>query len=303
LTGQPAPPGRPPLLRAVIGILAYGLLGYSLAQIVAILLFGAMAWAGGSLAAWSRDEITGTMFLAGIAMGLGFFCSNRFVGSRVFGFTPVDLRWKGTGRPVRGAVIGFAAGLFLAGAVMGLGAVAGGAAWTPDEGTATDYIGRVGLLFVMLLPAAWAEEIIFRGLPIVVLDRRFGRGIAVGVTGLMFALAHSNNDAVTTLSIGNLCVAGVLLGVVFFAPGGIWTATGLHLGWNWALTALDAPVSGTSLNIPLLDYLPGRTTWLTGGAFGPEGGILATAVLGAATIVAARLFLGPHAVEADDAPR
>jgi hypothetical protein len=40
--------------------------------------------------------------------------------------------------------------------------------------------------------------------------------------------------------------------------------------------------------IPLLDYHAGDPTWLSGGPFGPEGGVLATVALIAATLVAAR---------------
>ncbi len=271
--------------------MAYGLLGYSLAQVAAILLFTAATWAGDPVAAWARDQATGAIFLVGIAISAGFVVANLFIGRRVFGLSPVDLRWRGTGRPARGALAAFAAGALLAGLAMALAPLLGSARWVADEGGLADYAGRVLFILVMLAPAALAEELMFRGAPMVVLDRAYGRGVAVGITALAFALTHSANPSVTTLSIGNICIAGLLLGVVFFAPGGIWTASGLHLGWNWALAALDAPVSGLALNIPSLDYDPGHPVWLTGGAFGPEGGVLATIVLGLATVVAARLYL------------
>jgi hypothetical protein len=76
---------------------------------------------------------------------------------------------------------------------------------------------------------------------------------------------------------------------VFYLPGGLWTATGAHLGWNATLAALAAPVSGLPFTVPWLDYQPGTPEWLNGGGFGPEGGLTATAVLTAGTILAARL--------------
>jgi membrane protease YdiL (CAAX protease family) len=220
----------------------------------------------------------------------------------MFGLAPEDLRWKGSGPAWRGPLVAFVVGAVLIGLVMALGALAG-ARWTPDQGTMAAYLGRVGFILLMLAPAALAEEVVFRGLPLILLDRTVGRGVAIGLTALLFALAHSPNTGVTTLGIGNICVAGILLGVLLFAPGGIWTATGLHLGWNWALAALDAPVSGTDFKIPFIDYLPGQTTWLTGGQFGPEGGLMASAVLALATVVAAKKFLGHHhPVESTDTP-
>jgi membrane protease YdiL (CAAX protease family) len=297
LTGQPVPSGRPSLIRAVVGLLAYALLGYSLAQLTAILLFSAATWAGGSIEAWSKDQVTGSIFLVGIAIALGFFVANVFVGKRVYGFTSADLRWKNTGRPWTGSLLAFALGTVLAFLAMGLAAVFGGARWSPDSGDLAAYIGRILLILLMLAPAALAEELMFRGLPIVALDRTIGRGAAVGITALAFALTHAGNPSVTTLSIGNICIAGILLGVIFFAPGGIWTASGLHLGWNWALAAMDAPVSGLALRIPFINYDPGQPTWLTGGPFGPEGGVLATVVLGGATILVAKKYLGHHVPE------
>jgi hypothetical protein len=42
---------------------------------------------------------------------------------------------------------------------------------------------------------------------------------------------------------------------------------------------MDAPVSGLPFRIPWIDYQPGGPAWLTGGSFGPEGGLLATAAI------------------------
>ena len=70
--------------------------------------------------------------------------------------------------------------------------------------------------------------------------------------------------------------------------GGIWIATGAHVGWNFALAALAAPVSGLPFDVPWLDYRPGTPSWLSGGPFGPEGGLIATTLLILATLVAAR---------------
>jgi len=38
-------------------------------------------------------------------------------------------------------------------------------------------------------------------------------------------------------------------------------------------------VSGLPFRIPLINFDPGTITWLTGGSFGPEGGVAATVVL------------------------
>jgi len=59
----------------------------------------------------------------------------------------------------------------------------------------------------------------------------------------------------------------------------------LHFGWNAGLALLfDAPVSGYRFQVPAVEYVPGRHAWVDGGAFGPEGGVVATIALIAGTL-------------------
>jgi hypothetical protein len=47
-------------------------------------------------------------------------------------------------------------------------------------------------------------------------------------------------------------------------------------------------VSGLPFEIPAIDFLPGEPPWLTGGGFGPEGGLFGTVALSLGIGVAAR---------------
>ena len=76
---------------------------------------------------------------------------------------------------------------------------------------------------------------------------------------MLFGLSHWGNPDVTPLGLANIGLAGILLGTVFFAPGGIWTAWGAHLGWNLSLAALGAPVSGLPLRDSGARVQPGRS--------------------------------------------
>ena len=59
------------------------------------------------------------------------------------------------------------------------------------------------------------------------------------------------------------------------------------------LAALDAPVSGLPFrHSRCIDYRSGGPAWLTGGAFGPEGGLAATLAL--AIAVPRRRDAGPE---------
>ncbi len=215
------------------------------------------------------------------------------VGFRALGLDAGDLRWVPGGRIGLARAAGAALlGAGLATATMVAAVPLADAGWTADGGSAADW-GRTGLtMAAVLVPAAFAEELVFRGVPLVLLAAAFGRATAVVATAGLFSLAHLLNPEVTALGLGNIALAGVFLGTAFYLPGGLWAATGAHVGWNLTLALLAAPVSGLPLAVPGIDYDGGGPGWLSGGAFGPEGGLLATMVLAAGTLLVARRIGG-----------
>jgi hypothetical protein len=219
---------------------------------------------------------------------LGYGLLTWGIGHRAIGLSWEELRWAPVSRAGPGFLVGLVIGTVPAGLALGLSLLVGGAHFVPDAGTPGDYLLQVARTVLLLAPAALFEEVAFRGVGQVVLARAIGRVPTIALLSTLFALAHFENANSTALGLVNIALAGVLLGVAFYAPGGIWTAWGAHLGWNATLAALDAPVSGLPFRIPTIDYLPGGPAWLTGGSFGPEGGVLATLMIVAATAVAWR---------------
>jgi len=235
-----------------------------------------------SLASASGVQTAATLIAFGLATWV--------IGIRLGGLDAAALRWRADGQ---GARRGFLLGAVAAVAAMAVALPLAGAAWVPDGGTLGSWVGTLPGLALVLLPAAFAEEFAFRGVALVLLSRAFGRGVAVVTLALFFAAAHVLNPEVTRLGILNVGLAGVFLGAVFYMPGGIWTATAAHFAWNFALATLAAPVSGLPFLLPGIDYLPGSPRWLSGGTFGPEGGLIATVFLTLATLVAARFTERP----------
>lgn len=134
------------------------------------------------------------------------------------------------------------------------------------------------------------EELWFRGYQLTnlaeALEARFGlrggRALALVASAIVFGLAHASNPHATWLSTANVAVGGLMLGVSFAITGRLGIALGLHTGWNTAQCWLDMPVSGQVLYDDLFVAREERgDDWLTGGAFGPEGGLIG---LGAMTI-------------------
>jgi hypothetical protein len=89
-------------------------------------------------------------------------------------------------------------------------------------------------------------------------------------------MLHLLNPDPTLLSTTMVALAGVFLATVRLMTGSLWAAGIAHLAWNLAqAVVLHAPVSGLPMPTPgyrLVDHGP---AWLTGGEWGPEGGIAA----------------------------
>lgn len=264
------------LARAVAGSVAFAVLG----TVLTVLLLTAGGYLG-------PGEGPSAVALQGLIMLAAFGVATAVVGGVAMRLDARDLRWRGAGPAGRGFTAGLGLGGAAAAAALLLGVTAG-AHWTDDAGTLAQYAGQVGLTVAVLAPAALAEEVVFRGVPLVLLAGALGRPAAAALTSIVFGVAHLSNPNVTLLAIANITLAGVFLAAAFYAPGGMWTAWGAHLGWNGMLAALDAPVSGLPFLIPLLDYDPDGPAWLTGGSFGPEGGLFATLALALAIAVTAR---------------
>jgi uncharacterized protein len=103
-------------------------------------------------------------------------------------------------------------------------------------------------------------------------------------------IAHGANPEVTWVGLANIFLAGVLLAMAYLRTRSLWFASALHLGWNWSMAALFAlPVSGLDLFLPPgYRAQVGGPDWWSGGAFGPEGGLVATIALASALAVVLR---------------
>ncbi len=141
----------------------------------------------------------------------------------------------------------------------------------------------------LLAPGALAEELTVRGYLLTTLVEGVGKRSAIAITSVIFALLHLLNPDPTFLSAALVALAGVFLAVIRLSTGSLWAATVAHLAWNLVqAVVLHAPVSGLPLATPgyrLVDHGP---VWLTGGPWGPEGGLAAAAGMLVATFLLVR---------------
>ncbi|HEX2723805.1 MAG TPA: CPBP family intramembrane glutamic endopeptidase, partial [Gemmatimonadaceae bacterium] len=133
-----------------------------------------------------------------------------------------------------------------------------------------------GISFANLLPGAFYEELLLRGYLFAVLRDAIGWRWTLISTSVTFGLLHMWNPGADAQSIAIVMLAGFFLGSVFLATQSLYAATVAHFIWNWFLAAgLHTPVSGIKVSSPDYRVVDAGPDWLTGGAWGPEGGFAA----------------------------
>ena len=147
----------------------------------------------------------------------------------------------------------------------------------PDAGTLAGWLAQFVSLAAVLAIAAAAEELLLRGYPFQVLVEGAGVLPAVVLTSVVFAAVHLNNPEVDRVALINVALAGVLFAVAYLRTRSLWVPIGMHWGWNFVMVAFfDLPVSGIVIDMPGYDTVQLGPDLFTGGAFGPEGGLVMT---------------------------
>ena len=128
------------------------------------------------------------------------------------------------------------------------------------------------------------EEVVFRAYILNNLLQSLHKWAALGVSAAMFTLAHASNPGISTVAIGNLLLAGALLGINYIYTRNIWFAVFFHFSWNFIQgPVLGYTVSGLQLQGILHPDLKGPW-WVPGGSFGLEGSFITTCLLALALL-------------------
>jgi membrane protease YdiL (CAAX protease family) len=130
------------------------------------------------------------------------------------------------------------------------------------------------------------EEVIMRGIVFRILEQSLGSWIALAISAAIFGLLHLLNPGATVLNaVAVMVEAGVLLAAAYMLTRRLWFCIGIHIAWNFTEGGIfSAAVSGGHTKGLLQARLAGAN-WLTGGAFGAEGSIVAVAICAAAGIL------------------
>jgi uncharacterized protein len=140
--------------------------------------------------------------------------------------------------------------------------------------------GEAGRSTILLLPAAFFEELFIRGYVFALLRRAAGWRTALIVTSVVFGLLHIANPGADSESILAVIVAGFFLGGILLVTRSLYAAGAAHFAWNWVMAGgLHIAVSGLPPHDPDYRVVETGPDWLTGGPWGPEGGAAAVAAM------------------------
>lgn len=129
---------------------------------------------------------------------------------------------------------------------------------------------------LFLLPAAAAEEFLMRGYIFSVLRETIGWKTTLIATSIVFGLLHVRNPGADPENILLVIIAGFFLGTIVLVTGSLYAAWMAHFAWNWTMAAgLHTSVSGLPVTTPNYHVVDNGPAWLTGGSWGPEGGLAA----------------------------
>ena len=149
-----------------------------------------------------------------------------------------------------------------------------GFAWQSD--TASNVILNTLLYLGIFILVGWNEELLFRGYRLQNLSDGLKPIWGVVFSSLWFGIAHlanPNTDAKFFVA-GGIFLAGVFLAYGYIATKQLWLPIGLHIGWNFFEgVGFGFPVSGLDVYRLVHITVNGPELW-TGGAFGPEAGLV-----------------------------
>ncbi len=140
-------------------------------------------------------------------------------------------------------------------------------------------LDKLLIAFVLFIIVAFNEEIMIRGYILGNLSESYNRYAALIASSVLFMLLHLANANLSPIALLNLFLAGILLGVYYIFKRNLWFSIGLHFTWNFFQGPVYGfEVSGLKTESIIQASLNGND-YFTGGQFGFEGSLLATAII------------------------
>ena len=135
-------------------------------------------------------------------------------------------------------------------------------------------VSQVLLFFITFILVGFNEELLFRGYHLQTITSGLNLFWGIFFSSIIFGGLHLGNPNATWVSAAGIFFAGLFFAYGYIRTKQLWLPIGIHIGWNFFEgVVFGFPVSGLSI-YPLINIkVSGPEAW-TGGAFGPEAGLI-----------------------------
>lgn len=204
---------------------------------------------------------------------LSVFLARRFLDKRSFASLGFKLKWR--------ALVDILAGIAITFVMMGvIYIIMLSSGWIEFEGFAWQseppaaVVRNVLFIFLAFVLVGWNEELLSRGYHLQNVADGLDLTWGVILSSAVFGILHLANPNATWVSAVGIFLAGLFLAFAYLRTKQLWLSIGLHIGWNFFEgTVFGFPVSGMEFYRLVRHTVSGPELW-TGGAFGPEAGLV-----------------------------
>ena len=223
-----------------------------------------------------------SMVAAGAGVVVSVWLARRLFDKR--SYTSLGLAFQGDW--LRDTLVGIAIAAVIMAFVFALLLVLG---WLQFRGFVWQHLAAgqliLGLVVSLLLyiMVGYYEEVLLRGYVLQNLADGLNLFWAVAISSAVFGLLHLTNPHASLIAALGITFAGLFMAYGYLRTGNLWLPIGLHIGWNFFEgVVFGFPVSGTS-SLRLIEHSVTGPEWFTGGAFGPEAGVVSILAMGIGT--------------------
>lgn len=242
-------------------------------QTLLMLVFGTILGVIAVLIGLRDLSSIGAQILNFLVVTISVYVARRWLDRRTFESLGLQINRRTMFDLLAGMGITFLQMGFIYFLMLGLG-------WLTFEGFAWQFeplnlvLTNVLTLFIMLVFVGWNEELLLRGYHLQTIASGLNLFWGVIISSAVFGLLHIGNPNATWVSAVGIFFAGLFLAYGYLRTKQLWLPIGLHIGWNFFEgVGFGFPVSGLDMYPLTRIQVHGPELW-TGGAFGPEAGLI-----------------------------
>jgi hypothetical protein len=246
--------------RIMIQLIVFGII--ALCLIIPVLIFYT-----------NYDNALFTFFgtlIQGIAITVSVILARRFIDRRSF----ISLGLEVSSKTIADLIAGIFIAFVMMGFIFGVERALGWIEFVDPKTISSRHENPIWLWGIIFLLTGWQEELWVRGYIFKNLTDGAGKIAAIILSSLFFGVLHLTNPNASWIAAFGIFFAGLFFAFAVLKTNQLWLAIGIHIGWNFFEgPVFGFPVSGINTSGFFLQHPIGPELW-TGGAFGPEAGLI-----------------------------